>query len=939
MIQVQISHLRRAFPGLISTTSGGYLADADFDEVDLHRFRRLRNEAGSEPLEVAERKLSEALECWRGIPFSGVGSEHLYYSVVSPLLEERWSVVADWASCAIELGRANEAASYLTPIVREETLRERIHHLFIEALWRTGERAAALSAFEEIRSRLAEELGVDPDPELTALHTQILRAGAPTQTKVQASRVSTPPQEDTFVVRNDLPRNIPDFAGRRESLESLLGMNELDGEKAKVCVVSGSGGSGKTTLAVRAGHHLMPSFPDGQLFIDLYGYTAEKDPLDAGAALGALLRAVGVPSESLPDTVDERSALWRAALRGRRVLLILDNVATFAQANPILPSAPETFTIITTRNDLAGISSTDYLSLGMLSEDSALELFSNVLGPERVMREREQALRVARICGGLPLALRVIAGRMLSRPKWSFEHVERRLSERSRRFRELQVDGQNVEVAIDLSYQSLNPLQRQAFLLLGAMIGATVDLHGAAALLNLEPGDADDLLQELVGVCLLDELSGDVYRFHDLVGDFSRYRGAMELGTEETEGARLRLANYYRVGANHAAELLGPSGHGDQEEKQNVSRYQIEIRTRSGAEAWFDRHQDNIAEVVDFYAARDDGDEAWRMADSVWRFYAQRGRMGLLLTSHEKALQASDKQGNRRGRAVTIIGLGVAQYISGRFGSSIALFSEARDILHEIGDQHGESRALANLGMVYERVGRFRDSAECIKGALVYATSKGDEKIAALQWGNLAVLHQTLGEYDDALRCAENSARAAEQVDLEPNQAYTKRVMGEARTGLGQLERAVEDLQEALELSQRFQIKANEIYVRNALGVAYRVSGRLPEAMDQHITALALKNEATSHSADSEILAELGITYAVAEQYEEAAETLEKALTTATERDERFVVARASLALGKLPEAIVDADRARELLTDALWIFEELGLPEADQAREALKNL
>ncbi|WP_307851220.1 BTAD domain-containing putative transcriptional regulator [Nocardiopsis sp. MG754419] len=936
---MQISHLRRLFPGLISTTSGGYLADAPPEQVDLHRFRRLRNEAVAAPPEVAEPRWSEALRCWRGIPFSGVGSEHLFYSLVTPLLEERWSAVAEWAFCALELDRAGEVVSYLTPIVREETLRERIHHLYITALWRVGERAAALSAFEEIRTRLAEELGVDPDPELVSLHAQILRADTTQATPPKGTRAIVPSTEDGFVVRNDLPRDIPDFAGREDSLGHLLGLKEPDGERARVCVLSGSGGSGKTTLAVRAGHKLMPSFPDGQLFIDLYGYTAEKDPLDARAALGSLLRAVGVPADALPDTVDERSALWRATLRGRRVLVVLDNAVGYAQVNPILPSAPETLTLITTRNDLAGISSTDYLSLGMLGEDSALKLFSKVLGEERVLREQEQALRVARICGGLPLALRVVAGRLLSRPRWSFEHVERRLSERSRRFRELQVDGQNVEAVIDLSYQSLNPEQRRAFLLLGAMLGTTVDLHGAAALLDMEPEDADDLLQELVGVCLLDELSGDVYRFHDLVGDFSRYRGVTELDTDEAEAARVRLAGHYRAGARRAAELLGPSGHQDEEETAHISRYQVEILTRAGAEAWFDRHQDNIADVVDFYAARDDGDEAWKMADSVWRFYALRGRMGLLLTSHEKALQASDKQGNRRGRAVTTIGLGIAQYISGRFNSAITLFGEARDILQEIGDEHGASRALANLGMVYERVGRFRDSAACIKGALDYAVNKGDQKIAALQWGNLAVLHQTLGEHDDALRCAENSARAAAQIGLETNQAYIKRVMGEARTGRGELEEAVRDLREALELSQRFRLRTNEIYVRNSLGVAFRASGRMAEALEEHGAALELKEEGSGHSGEAEILTDLGVTRAAGGRYEEASEALLKALSIAAERNERYTEARAALELAVLPVTVVKTERARELLADALRTFEELGLSEVDRAREALRAL
>jgi DNA-binding SARP family transcriptional activator/Flp pilus assembly protein TadD len=936
VIQVQISHLRRSFPGMISTTSGGYLADITPERVDLHRFRRLREEADPQDPEIAFSLLSQALECWRGVPFSGVGSEHLYYSVVSPLLEERWSAVAEWAACGLSLGRAAEVVSYLTPIAREEPLRERLHHLFITALWHVGERAAALSAYEEIRSRLAEELGVDPDPDLTALHTQILRADTSELTPPKGTSAPFPERKNDFVVRNDLPRDIPDFAGRRETMEHLVRIGTSKGERARVCVISGSGGSGKTTLAVRAGHELVSHFPDGQLFIDLYGYTAEKKPLAEGAALGALLRAVGVSSDSLPDSVDERSALWRAALQGKRLLVVLDNAVSYAQVNPILPSAEGTLTLITTRNDLAGLSGTDYVSLSMLAEDSALELLANVLGEERVQREREQALSVVRICGGLPLALRVVAGRMLSRSKWSFGHVERRLSEQSRRFRELQVDGQNVEAAIDLSYQSLNGDQRRAFLLLGALIGNTVDLHGAAALLDVDPEEADDLLQELVGFCLLEEPEGDVYRLHDLIGDFSRHRGRVDLEPNESNEARWRLANQYMSVAQRAADLLGPRAHRNPDQSGG-SRYTTELLDRSEAENWFDRHQDNVADVIDFFSYGESEDEAWRMADAVWRFYAQSGKMGLLLTSQEKALRASEKQGSQRGRAVTLIGMGIAQGLSGRFDSALSLLLEARDLLEDLGDESGMMRALANLGMIYERVGRFRECAECIEGVIGYAVSRGDKQLEAMQRGNLAMLYLTLGAHHDALAMSEQVMAMGSDEKLENIQVQVVRVIGEAKTALGDLDGAYSALHRAVEMARGKSLK--EIYAHNSLGAAYRAGGRFSEAIAEHQTALGLADKSGNRSGDSEILTDLGETYAVASRYEEAAKTLEKALSTATERDERFMVARASLALGKLPEPVVAADRARELLTDALRVFEELGLPEADQAREALKNL
>ena len=162
VIQVQVSHLRQVLTSSITTTSGGYLLEVDPDSVDLHRFRRLRDEAAGASPEAAVDMLDRALSCWRGVPLSGVGSEHLTYTVVTPLLEERWSAVIAWASNALHLGRYGDVVARLTPLIRENPFGERLHHLLITALWRDNERARALAVYEEFRTGLAEELGVDP---------------------------------------------------------------------------------------------------------------------------------------------------------------------------------------------------------------------------------------------------------------------------------------------------------------------------------------------------------------------------------------------------------------------------------------------------------------------------------------------------------------------------------------------------------------------------------------------------------------------------------------------------------------------------------------------------------------------------------------------------------------------------------------------------------
>ncbi|QUX25659.1 tetratricopeptide repeat protein [Nocardiopsis sp. MT53] len=933
VIQVQVSHLRRSIPGSISTTAGGYIFDADPDSVDLYRFRRLRDEAARAAPEEALELLDRALSCWRGVPFSGVGSEALEHTVVGPLREERWSAVIAWATCALGLGRHSEVVSRLTPLAREEPFRERLQHLLITALWHDNEKARALAAYEDFRVRLADELGVDPGPELAALHARILREDAD-----QGRRTATEPTESETVyrVRNDLPRDLPDFTGRVDVLRSLEKISLADEEGAEVCVLTAAGGGGKTTTAVHFGYESAKRYPDGQLFIDLYGYTAGKEPLDPSSALGSLLRAVGVPPETIPESLEERSALWRATLMGRRTLLILDNASSYSQVSPLLPSSPGSLTLITSRNELSGLSGARFLSLGMFDERSALDLFSRVLGEERVRAEEDRAREIVRICGGLPLALRVIAGRMLSRPRWTFGHVARRLGEQNRKFRELQVDGQSVETAIDLSYQSLNDEQRSAFLTLGLMIGDSIDLAGGAALLGVSVEEGDDILQELVGVCLLDEPQGDVYRMHDLIRDFALDRATAEFGAERVDRIRGRLAEHYLLTAQHAADLLGPRALHDDE--RSDSGYRTELLRREDAEEWFDLHRENLADTIDYFASRDNGEHAWRMAESVWRFYALHGQMGLLVSSQERALQVSDRQGNRRGRAVTLIGLGIGYYFAGRFDDALRMLTEARDLLAAVGDSRGSIRALANLGMVYERVGRLRDSAEAISGVLDHAVALGDRRLESLQWSNLAVVRQALGQYEEALHCAARSMETVPEEDVGASAALVKRVMGEAKVGLGDIEGALRDLDEALELSQRLRLVGSRIYVHNSLGIAYRAAGCPEEAVEAHRAALALAEESGDRSGDAEILTDLGITHAEAGHHEEAAVALEKAHAIALERDERYTVARACLALGTLPAPTVTADRAEGLLRTAAEILTEVGSPDAERARAALAD-
>ncbi|RCV51983.1 AfsR family transcriptional regulator [Marinitenerispora sediminis] len=732
-----------------------------------------------------------------------------------------------------------------------------------------------------------------------------------------------------FSPRNDLPRDIPDFTGREADLEHVLEMGEGGGERADVCVITGPGGAGKTTLAIHAGHRLAERFPDGGLFVDLYGHTVDQEPVSALSALGSLLRAVGVAAEAMPDTVAERAAMWRAAVSGRRVLLLLDNARSFAQISPLLPASPGSLTLITSRHELSLLSGARHVSLGMLDSDASVALLGAVLGPERTAREPESVRAVARLCGGLPLALRIVAGRMLTRPRWTFAHVEQRLGEQHRRFQELRTDGQSVEAIFELSYQSLTDAQRDAFLRLGLMIGGSIDLYGAAALLDRDLPGADDVLQELVSVCLLEEQGVDLYRFHDLIGAYTRQQALKHLPAGDVDEIRHRTGDHYLHTAQRAAEWLGSRGHDYEVDPTTTSRYRADLSNWSEAIAWFDVNRENLAAVVDYYAEQGNGKQAWQLAHSLWRFYAVHGQTELWLSTHERALEASRADRDDMGSAVTLIGLGIAHCLSGRFDIALSLLSEARGIFARLGDRTGEIRAIANLAMVYERMGRFRDALAALDEVLHHAVAIGDRELEMRQRSNIAAIDQALGRFDEAREHCE--AVLALRVSDHPDDCHAAalRILGEINAQSGDLTTALEQLHGALGVFRDLGDQSGETYTRNTIGVVLRELGRFEEAEEAHRTALKLGRETAQRSAEAEVLNELAVTHARAGRFAEARASHEAALGLARKRHERYAEARALHGLAQLPAEVVAPDDAAMMLATATKIFADLGVPEA----------
>ncbi|MFE0512972.1 BTAD domain-containing putative transcriptional regulator, partial [Streptomyces sp. NPDC058964] len=545
-VRTYASRLRKILdPGVLVSESGGYavrgLREGALDLAvaqDLSADAEKARSAGD--LCHAREVLNQALGLWDGEPLAGVPGP--YADAQRVRLEEwRLQLLESRLDMDLEQGYHAEAVSELTALTAAHPLRERLRELLMLALYRSGRQAEALAVYADTRRLLAEELGVDPRPGLRDLQQRILQADP------ALAEPSAPMAEPAVVpVRPaQLPATVPDFTGRASFVGELSEvLASAEGRVMAVSALAGIGGVGKTTLAVHVAHQARAAFPDGQLYVDLQG--AGPRAAEPETVLGSFLRALGTPDSSIPDSLEERAALYRSVLDGRRVLVLLDNARDAAQVRPLLPGTEGCAALVTSRVRMVDLAGAHLVDLDVMSPDEALALFTKIVGEERVASEREAALDVVAACGFLPLAIRIAASRLAARRTWTVSVLAAKLADERRRLDELQAGDLAVKATFELGYGQLEPAQARAFRLLGLADGPDMSLAAAAAVLNLPAEDTEDLLESLVDTSLLESAAPGRYRFHDLVRLYARACAERdEQPPSEREAAMSRLLDFY----------------------------------------------------------------------------------------------------------------------------------------------------------------------------------------------------------------------------------------------------------------------------------------------------------------------------------------------------------------------------------------------------------
>jgi len=658
-----------------------------------------------------------------------------------------------------------------------------------------------------------------------------------------------------------LPADIGDFTGRETHVRHLCDMllpNAAGSSPGalRIAVVAGAAGLGKTTLAVHAAHRISAQFPDGQLYVDLNGASAQS--ARPGEVLARFLRDLGVEGDKVPVSDDERAALYRTRLTGRRILVLLDNARDAAQVRPLLPGSASCSVLVTTRNRTPDLASTRFIDLNVLDDPEALALFSRVVDDDRPGNEPDATAEVLLACAGLPLAIRICAARLAARKQWRIATLANRLRDERRRLDELKTGDLAVRASFQVSYDSLQKVGRgadpaRAFRLLGLWQGTSISLPAAVALLGEPEGDVADMLETLVDANLLESRAADWYSFHDLLRFYATERARDEEPETASSAAVERLLRWYLRMADSAALVVAPNRYriapDESPEGQPASPASVE-----DALGWYDSERANVVAATRQAAALGMHDIAWRLPTALFAIFNRRDNWADCITVHRIAVDSARRAGHRMGEAWALNNLGQA-LIRIRDMEGLGYLEQSLAIRQELDDRTGAGQSALSLADASLKFKGPEAALERYQWCLGVLQEGGNPSLLGAGFNNLGEVYLDLGRLAEAADCF-RQARDIFGVSGY-GQGYVLHNLGRVSLASGAPDDAIGILGDALRIHRESGHLIGQATALRYLGQAHRDTGDLDAARQAWSASLEILSETGEETERAEVIAAL----------------------------------------------------------------------------------
>jgi tetratricopeptide (TPR) repeat protein len=654
-----------------------------------------------------------------------------------------------------------------------------------------------------------------------------------------------------------LPPDLATFTGRQREIRRLVEDATAPAAGAptvRVALIEGMGGVGKTQLALHAAHELVRAghYTDLQLYANLRGFDPDRPPADPAAVLDSFLRQLGVAAQHVPQTLEERAAMFRDRLHGRAAVVVLDNAADVAQVRDLIPSSPTCLVLITSRRSLTELTDASALLLDVFPPRESLELLARIVGAERVAAEPEAAQQIVELGGGLPLAVALAAARLRSRPAWTLQKLADRLAKGASA-------EAGVTAVLDLSYQALPATTQRLFRLLGIDPGLDVTAESVAALAGVTLDEADQLLEQLQDEHLVQQQVPGRYELHDLVRAFAAETCLSTDSLADRNAALTRWLDFYLHSVYAAADLVNRNRYRNGDLPRHSGLPVMKPAGVDEARTWLSAERANLLAATRYAATEGWGGHAWRLTQALWSYYFASGLNTDWAESLTYGLAAAEADGDPGAQAELWHARGNYEIVSGRFDLAMPATRKALRFRKIAGDRVRTASTLGNLACILSDMNRYREGMEIFHETLVLMRETGNTNGVATCLHNMGIGACAMGLHRQAQEWLYESRALYQEADSEDQLAFVGVIISLNANFLGEHDRAAEEMPGFVKSIEQIGAVRRLAPAVNVLGMLATDRGDYEEAAGHHRRALEIARDVGDWGEQVEALFELGV--------------------------------------------------------------------------------